>query len=145
MSLSHTRRSISDIWKDIRWGVMRVAPFVIFFGGIALVAELLGIKFAGLNIQRTVFIYVTFGLTIGVVVGGLRPVASTSWGSGLIGAVVGVPLALYIRILAVGANDWRVSDIVICSASIGCCIVCAIAFRRGYARAEEKSRTEGSL
>jgi len=138
--MTHTRRSVVQIGQDIRWGIIRATPFVVFFGGIALVAELFGVKFAGLNIERTIFVYVTFGLLIGVLVGLFRPIILTFWGTGIIGAIIGVPLALYIRILAVGAGDWTLADIVIVLILIGACVVCALAFRRGYIRAEERSR-----
>jgi hypothetical protein len=35
---------MKDIGRDLRWGVIRITPFVIVFGGMSLVGELLGAK-----------------------------------------------------------------------------------------------------
>lgn len=145
MFLDHKHRSISDAWRDARWGVTRVAPFVIVFGGMSLIGEILGVKFAGFNIERTILFYVVFGLLTGVIVGMLRPIAPTVWGSGIIGGIVGLPLALYIRILARGWANWIPTEIIFFVVSAVGCAYCAVAFRRGYMRAEERSRSRGPL
>jgi hypothetical protein len=135
---------VSDIWRDAIWGVARVAPFVVIFGGMSLVGELMGVKFAGFDIERTIFFYVVFGLLTGVVVGMLRPIASTIWGSGVIGGIAGLPLALYVRILARGWDNWIPTEAIFFVVFVAICAACAIGFRRGYVRAEERSRTNGS-
>lgn len=145
MLLDKHHRSISDMWRDARWGVSRVAPFVVIFGGMSLVGELMGVEFAGFDLERTIFFYVAFGLLTGVVVGLLRPSASTMWGSGVIGGIVGLPIALYVRILARGWSDWLPTEIIFFVAFVAICAACAIGFRRGYVRAEERSRGEKPL
>ncbi len=145
MPLGQTGRTLGDIGRDIHWGVTRVTPFVLAFGGLSLVGELLGVKFHGLNIQRTIFIYAVFGLLTGIVVGALRPIASTTWGAAVIGAVVGIPLAFYVRVLAIGLGDWNLADIFILLLFVSICAFCAVGFRRGYARAEQRSSTDETL
>lgn len=142
MPLGRESRTLGEIGRDIRWGVTHVTPFVLAFGGISLLGELLGVKFHGLNIQRTIFIYAVFGLLTGTVVGALRPIASTTWGAAVIGAIVGIPLAFYVRVLAVGLGDWNLSDIIILPLFISICAFCAVGFRRGYGRAEQRDRTD---
>jgi len=143
MSLGRTSRTLSDVGRDVRWGVTYVTPFVVVFGGMSLVAELLGAELHGLNIQRIIFICIAFGLLTGATVGVLRPIASTIWGSAVIGTVVGIPLAFYVRFLAVGLSDWRLSDVIILPIFVAGCAFCAVAFRRGYMRAEERNRMNG--
>lgn len=114
---------------------------MIVFGGISLVGELLGVKFAGFDFERTIFMYIVFGLLTGLVVGMLRPIASTIWGAGVIGAIVGFPLAFFVRVLASGWDNWVPTEVIFFMLFMAICAACAIGFRRGYARAEERSRT----
>jgi hypothetical protein len=143
MFLDQRHRSVSDIWRDVLWGMTRVAPFAVVFGGMSLIGELMGVEFAGFNIERTIIFYVVFGLLTGVVVGMLRPIAPTIRGSGIIGGVVGLPLALYVRILARGWGNWIFAEIIFFVVFVAICAACAIGFRRGYVRAEQRSRANG--
>jgi hypothetical protein len=111
---------------------------------MAIVAEILGVKLVGLDILRTVYLYAAFGLATGIVVGAFRPIAATDWGAGLIGGIIGIPFTLVVRTVAVGWGDWRLSDILFAAIFMSACSVCAVAFRRGYRRAEKRSSSERS-
>jgi len=145
MPLNQTHRSLSDIGYDVRWGVNRVIPFVAVFGGMSLIGELIGVKFAGFNIERTIFFYGVFGLLTGLVVGLLRPIASTIWGAGVIGAVAGAPIGFYVLTLADGWGNWVPTEAVLLVVFMAICAFCAVGFRRGYARAEQRSSTDETL
>ena len=142
MPLTCRRRSLSEFGHDIRWGLSRTAPFVLVFGGMSLVGELLGVKFPGFDIERTIFFYLVFGLLTGLLVGALRPIASTLWGAGVIGALVGLPIGIFIAALAGDLGRWDAVDTVLVLILDFISAACAVGFRRGYMHAEARSRGE---
>lgn len=136
---TNSRRSARTVVRDVWWGICGVAPFAAFFGGLSLVGELLGVRFPGFTIGSTIIVYIALGLVTGIAIGLLKPVALTLWGTGVIGAIVGIFVAIYVRVLAHGWSGWSAPEFIFFIVVMGGCAFCANGFRRGYLRAQAKS------
>jgi uncharacterized membrane protein len=145
MLLSHSHhRSAADLRQDLKWGLAYSAGFTGFFGAIAIVGRILaGPEFSRLPITTLIAIYIVLGAVTGVLVGVFRPLTHSKVGSGGIGAIVGMFLAVLVHVATAGWSNWTspgevaLTVIFIFAGAVG-----GVSMRRGWERAEARSGKE---